>query len=48
MPDTKTTQTQQSAGQSNGQPIVKPPDQQQGTISSPKKANSDGQPIVKP
>lgn len=44
MPDTKSTQTQQSTGQ----PIVKPPDQQQPTTSSPKKANSDGQPIVKP
>ena len=44
MPDTNNTQAQQS----NGQPIVKPADQQQSAKRESKKANSDGQPIVKP
>jgi len=48
MPNTDTTQTQQS----NGQPIVRPSDQQNAktgtTTTDPKKANSDGQPIVRP
>ena len=43
MPDTKDTQTKQS----NGQPIVRPTDQQ-NTKTDQKKANSDGQPIVRP
>lgn len=43
MPDTKNAPTKQS----DGQPIVRPQDQQT-TKTDPKKANSDGQPIVRP
>ena len=43
MPDNKSAQTKQS----DGQPIVRPPDQQ-NTKTDTKKANSDGQPIVRP
>ena len=47
MPNTKNAQTKQS----DGQPIVRPSDQQNTKTdpqTDPKKANSDGQPIVRP